>query len=62
MRKSLQCFTAYDVRGRVPDELDVDIARRIGLAFADQFSLSKVVVGQDMRLTSPELLQYLLIL
>ena len=55
MRKSLQCFTAYDVRGRVPDELDVDIARRIGLAFADQFSLSKVVVGQDMRLTSPEL-------
>ena len=55
MRNPLQCFTAYDVRGRVPDELDVDIARRIGLAFADQFSLSKVVVGQDMRLTSPEL-------
>ena len=54
MRKPLQCFTAYDVRGRVPDELDVDIARRIGLAFAAQFSLAKVVVGQDMRLTSPE--------
>lgn len=55
MSKSFQCFTAYDVRGRVPDELDAEIARRIGLAFADQFGLQKVVVGRDMRLTSPEL-------
>lgn len=54
MRIPLQCFTAYDVRGRVPDELDGDIVRRIGLAFAEQFSLSRVVVGRDMRLTSPE--------
>ncbi len=55
MNKPLQCFTAYDVRGRVPDELDADIARRIGLAFADQFDLTRVVIGRDMRLTSPEL-------
>ena len=51
----LQCFTAYDVRGRVPDELNADIARRIGLAFADQFALTRVVIGRDMRLSSPEI-------
>jgi len=55
MTGSLNCFTAYDVRGRVPDDLDADITRRIGLAFADTFSLTRVVVGRDMRLTSPEM-------
>lgn len=55
MAGSLHCFTAYDVRGRVPDELDSRIVRRIGLAFVDQFALGKVVVGRDMRLSSPEI-------
>lgn len=31
---SLACFKAYDIRGRVPDELNEDIAWRIGGAFA----------------------------
>ncbi|MCL7487350.1 MAG: phosphomannomutase [Desulfobulbaceae bacterium] len=55
MSRPLDCFTAYDVRGRVPDELDADVARRIGLAFAEQFGLTRVVIGRDMRLSSPEL-------
>ncbi|NOX80993.1 MAG: phosphomannomutase [Deltaproteobacteria bacterium] len=55
MTVQLRCFTAYDIRGRVPDELNAAIARRIGLAFAEQFSLKKIVIGRDMRLTSPEL-------
>ncbi|HER62609.1 MAG TPA: phosphomannomutase, partial [Desulfobacteraceae bacterium] len=55
MSRPLHCFTAYDVRGRVPEELDADVARRIGLAFADQFALTRVVIGRDMRLSSPEL-------
>ncbi len=55
MTVQLRCFTAYDVRGRVPDELNAAIARRIGLAFAELFSLKKIVIGRDMRLTSPEL-------
>jgi phosphomannomutase/phosphomannomutase/phosphoglucomutase len=55
MSTPLDCFTAYDVRGRVPDELDSGIARRIGAAFAHRFSLRRVVVGRDMRLTSPEI-------
>jgi phosphomannomutase len=37
----------------VPDELDEQLARRIGLAFADQFALRKVVVGRDVRPSSP---------
>lgn len=55
MNKPLQCFTAYDVRGRVPDELNTDISRRIGMAFAEHFSLKKVVIGRDMRLTSSDI-------
>lgn len=48
-------FKAYDVRARVPDELDADMARRIGLAFAAELGAKTVVVGRDMRLSSPEL-------
>lgn len=54
MTERLRCFTAYDIRGRVPVDLNTEIVRRIGLAFADQFALRKVVLGRDMRLTSPE--------
>ncbi|MHB8790023.1 MAG: phosphohexomutase domain-containing protein [Desulfobulbaceae bacterium] len=54
MTERLRCFTAYDVRGRVPADLDIEIVRRIGLAFVDQFALKRVVLGRDMRLTSPE--------
>lgn len=55
MTAPLKCFTAYDVRGRVPDELDPDIARRIALAFAEHFALKKVIIGRDMRLSSPDI-------
>lgn len=55
MSDSLHCFTAYDVRGRIPDELDVDIARQIAVAFCRQISADTLVVGRDMRLSSPEL-------
>ena len=48
----LTCFKAYDIRGRVPDELNEDIAYRIGRAFAEVVQPKKVVVGHDIRLTS----------
>ena len=48
-------FKAYDVRGVVPDELDVGLARRIGSAFAEWSGSPKVVLGRDCRLSSPEL-------
>jgi phosphomannomutase len=50
--EELTCFKAYDVRGRVPDQLNEDIARRIGRAYADAIKPGKVVVGQDIRLSS----------
>ncbi len=53
MPASLRCFTAYDVRGRVPEEFDQNIALRIALAFAQHCAVRKMVVGRDMRLTSP---------
>ena len=51
----LSCFKAYDIRGHVPDELNDDIAYRLGRAFADEFSPRSVVVGQDIREESPVL-------
>ena len=55
MSEPLKCFTAYDVRGRVPEELNKDLAARIGLAFCRQIDARKLVIGQDIRLSSPEI-------
>ncbi|MGE8236351.1 MAG: phosphomannomutase [Stenotrophomonas indicatrix] len=51
----LPAFKAYDIRGRVPEELNEDLARRIGVALADQLSPGPVVLGHDVRLTSAAL-------
>ena len=48
-------FKAYDVRGVVPDELDADLARLIGAAFAGWSGAARMIVGRDSRLSSPEL-------
>lgn len=51
----LACFKAYDVRGRIPDEINEDIAYRIGRAFAQYLKPQTVVVGYDIRLTSKQM-------
>ncbi len=48
-------FKAYDVRGRIPDELNADIAYRIGCAYAEFVKPKKVAIGRDIRLSSAEL-------
>jgi phosphomannomutase len=50
---------AYDVRGLVPNQLDAGIARRIGAAFVQitQAAESGIVIGYDMRPSSPTLAQ-----
>ena len=48
----LDCFKAYDVRGRIPDELNEGIAYRIGRAYAQYLKPKQIVVGYDIRLTS----------
>lgn len=49
---------AYDVRGIVPDELDGSVAEALGSAFAQVVALPEgepgVVVGHDMRASSPD--------
>ncbi len=55
MTQILSCFKAYDIRGRLPDELNEDIAYRIGRAYAQQIGPKRVIVGRDMRLSSNEL-------
>ncbi|CAK0767819.1 phosphomannomutase [Gammaproteobacteria bacterium] len=49
------CFLTYDIRGRVPDELNEDLAYRIGRAYATFVAPRCVAVGHDIRLTSPVL-------
>jgi phosphomannomutase len=52
---TLSCFKAYDVRGVVPDELNADVAERIGRAYAQILGPATVILGHDVRLTSPAL-------
>ena len=51
-------FKAYDVRGLAPEELDAELSRAIGAAFAryvaDEDGATSIVVGHDMRPTGPE--------
>jgi len=51
----LSCFKAYDIRGKLGDELNPDVAYRIGHAYAKHLNAKKVVVGGDIRHTSEPL-------
>ena len=55
MRKKLNCFRKYDIRGRLGIDLDADISFRIGRAVSQYFSARKIILGFDARETSPEL-------
>lgn len=48
-------FKAYDIRGTVPDQLDAELAQRIGRATARFLGAGPVVIGRDARSHSPEL-------
>ena len=49
---SIQGFKAYDLRGRIPSELNEDVAYRIGRAYAEFVKPKRVIVGRDIRLSS----------
>ena len=51
----LSCFMAYDIRGKVPEQLDASLAYAIGQAFVAELGARRVVVGRDVRLESPML-------
>jgi phosphomannomutase len=52
---AIRCFKAYDLRGRIPDELNEDVAYRVGRGYAEFVAPARVVVGRDIRLSSPGL-------
>ncbi len=48
-------FKAYDIRGVVPDQLNVDLAYKVGRALVKYLNCKKVVIGMDVRESSPDL-------
>ena len=55
MSKELTCFKAYDVRGELGLNLNGDICYRIGRAYAEVMECKTVIIGRDVRKSSPEL-------
>jgi phosphomannomutase len=51
----LTAFKAYDVRGRIPDEINEQLAYDIGRAYVGFVKPKRVAVGRDIRLSSAEL-------
>ena len=49
---AITCFKAYDLRGRIPTELNDDVAYRVARGYADFLSPKRIVVGRDIRLSS----------
>src|SRR3979411_931911 len=52
---NLNSFKAYDVRGRIPDEINESLAYDIGRAYCGFVQPRRVAVGYDIRLSSPQL-------
>lgn len=55
LSKPLTCFKAYDIRGRLDDELTDDVAFRVGHAAAETLGARQVVVARDVRPSSARL-------
>jgi len=53
--RNLNSFKAYDIRGRIPDEIDESLAYDVGRAYAAFVRPHRVAVGYDIRLSSPKL-------
>lgn len=51
----LDCFKAYDIRGRVPEQLNATFARALGRAAAQELGAASAVIGHDARLSGPAL-------
>jgi phosphomannomutase len=49
---TITCFKAYDLRGRIPTELNDDVAYRVARGYAQFLNPKRVVVGRDIRLSS----------
>jgi phosphomannomutase len=59
MTRNLSAFKAYDIRGRIPTEINEELAYDVGRAYAGFVKPRRVAVGFDIRLSSPGLAQAL---
>jgi phosphomannomutase len=57
---NLSAFKAYDIRGRIPDEINSELVYQVGRAYAAFIKPRQVAVGRDIRLTSEEFAQALM--
>jgi phosphomannomutase len=55
-------FKTYDVRGTVPEQLDAEAARTIGMGLANYLGAGTVAVGRDMRVSLPDWIAALIVL
>lgn len=60
MKKVDHIFLAYDIRGLAPEEIDQEFAEQIGKVFASHIGAKRLVVGRDMRQTTPMLVEALI--
>ncbi|MFZ6015330.1 MAG: phosphomannomutase/phosphoglucomutase [Patescibacteria group bacterium] len=51
----IEVFKSYDIRGLSPEQIDADFAYKLGKAIVISQNPKKMMVGRDMRLTSPVL-------
>ena len=59
MSLNVSAFKAYDLRGRIPDQLNEEIAFAVGRACAEYLQPQRLVVGHDIRLSSPAMTEAL---
>ncbi len=52
---NVNAFKAYDIRGEFPTEINQNLAYKLGFAFVEEYQAARVVVGRDIRLSSPAL-------
>lgn len=55
MELKASAFGAYDLRGKYPEVVNEELAYRIGRVFPTLFNAKKVVVGNDIRLSGPDI-------
>jgi phosphomannomutase len=60
MKVDASIFKAYDIRGIYPDQLNEEIAYAIGRAFVTFLQVDTVIVGRDMRLSSPQMHEHVI--
>jgi phosphomannomutase len=53
--QKIASFKAYDIRGKVPSDLNADIAYKVGKTVVKYLNCRSIVIGRDVRESSPEL-------